>query len=465
MYLAGYTIIIYLLSVLVCYSQTDSLYEYSRMLDSLKLKVSRVVVTGNKITEDEVIIREMKLVPGATLSVKKYLTDYRRLYNLRLFNRVDILPVPEETGKVIINVDVSERWYIFPLPDAGMENGEWKKVWFSLGILWDNMRGMNEELYAGFRVFYNPWVRFSYEIPWIGRKLRLFAKTEASWSRNRNKSIELSGASSNEISYSNQGYDNTVYKISLKLGRKFPDDISVYTDSRFNYMRVSEYKPGRTMSPDGRDIWFSLGLGFSYDSRNFFDYPTKGFYVNTSYHRYGLGDIEINFGRFNFESRTYFPFYITKKYFLTLASKFYNSLALGAQIPVYQREFLGYSDNYVRGWSQFAFEGDNQLTLYNEIRIPILFPKYFRGRDLPLIKDLIIAKDLDYRYGLYLSLIYDAGTVWLKNENIFRKKFMQGAGIGVNFLAPFDYVLRFDWVLRLGKPVVGELGIALRAKF
>ncbi|MCX7877482.1 MAG: hypothetical protein N2510_02450 [Ignavibacteria bacterium] len=464
MIIARYGIIIFL-SVSYSFSQTDSLQEYAKVLDSLKLKVSRVIITGNEVTRDEVILREMKLVPGALLTMHNYLRDFRKLYNLRLFNRVDIIPIPENNKRVIINVNVNERWYIFPLPDAGMENGEWKKVWLSLGILWDNMRGMNESLFAGFRVFYNPWIKFKYEIPWIGRRLKLFSSFEASWSRNRNKSIELSGASSNEINYNNQGYDNTIYRISLKLGKKFSDDISVYTESRFNLMRVSEYKSGRTMSPDGRDIWLSLGLGFSYDSRNFFDYTTKGYYINTSYYRSGFGDVEVNFGRFNIESRMYLPVYLTGKYFLTFASKFYNSLAIGPQIPAYQREFLGYSDHFVRGWSKFAFEGDNSLTLYNELRIPVISPKYLRGRDLPLIRDILIAKDLDYRYGLYLSLIYDLGTVWMKSESIFRKKFMQGAGMGINFLAPFNYVLRLDWVFRLGRPVVGEIGVALRAKF
>ena len=82
-----------------------------------------------------------------------------------------------------------------------------------------------------------------------------------------------------------------------------------------------------------------------------------------------------------------------------------------------------------------------------------------------IVKDIPIVKNLDIRHGLYFTLIYDIGTVWYKNEKISSKRFYNGAGIGLNVIAPFGYVLRADWVFRLGKPTVGQVGFSLSAKF
>ena len=76
-----------------------------------------------------------------------------------------------------------------------------------------------------------------------------------------------------------------------------------------------------------------------------------------------------------------------------------------------------------------------------------------------------IIKNLDLRYGLYFTVIYDVGTVFDKNDRISKLRFLNGAGIGLNFILPFSYVFRADWVFRLGKPTVGQVTLNLSAKF
>ncbi|MEO8513156.1 MAG: POTRA domain-containing protein [Ignavibacteria bacterium] len=436
-------------------------------IDSMNLIITSIVISGNKTTKDEIILREMSLKKGEKFTLKKYSNDLLNIYNLALFTKVDIIPVPVSEKEIMLNIDVQERWYILPLPNAGIEEGEWKKVWVSMNLRWDNFRGRNERLNAGFRIFYNPSVSLSYYVPWVGEKLHLFMGLGGSWSRQRNKSLIAVGrqSGSNTIAYNDSNFENTQYKIELTLGRYFGRNFSVFTEFRFNHLRVSKYAPGRTLSENGLDRYLVVGGGIAYDSRDIYEYATKGLYFRTLYERYGFFDKEINFGRYTLENQSFIPIPIKKDYYITFASKLYTSLAMGANIPYYNHEYLGYSEDYVRGWKGKAYEGDDVFTIYNEIRIPILKPRYVRGRDMMIVKDLPIIKNLDIRHGLYFTIIYDIGTVWYKEENLFKKRFLSGAGIGLNFIAPFGYVVRADWVFRLGTPTVGQLGFSLSAKF
>lgn len=441
--------------------------ENALKIDTLNLKVSSIIVTGNKTTKDDIILREMHLKKGSKFTLKEYSEDLLSIYNLALFTKVDIIPVPVGEKEIALNVDVKERWYILPLPNAGIEEGEWKKIWLSMNLRWDNFRGRNERLNAGFRIFYNPSVSLSYFVPWIGEKLHLFMGIGGAWQRQRNRSLTAVGreSGSNTIAYNDSNYENVQYKAELTIGRYFGKHFSVFTEYKFNHLRVSQYTPGRTVSDDGVDRYITLGAGVSWDSRDINEYATKGLLFRTMYERYGFLDEEVNFGRFILENQSFIPLPLTKSYYITLASKLYTSLAMGAIIPVYNHEYLGYSEDYVRGWKGKAYEGDDIFTIYNELRIPVIKPRYIRGKDMVIVKDIPIVKNLDIRHGLYFTLIYDIGTVWYKDEKISTKRFYSGAGIGVNIIAPFGYVLRADWVFRLGKPTVGQIGFSLSAKF
>lgn len=466
-----FPIIFFLLFSCFSYSQNDSLErvfeENALKIDSLNLKVKNIVISGNEVTKPEIIAREMSLKKNGKFSLKKYSDDLLSIYNLALFTRVDMIPVPVSDKEITLNVDVQERWYILPLPSGGIEDGEWKKIWVGLNLRWDNFRGRNESVNFGFRLFYNPAVSLRYSVPWIGSKARLFMTIGASWQRNRNQSLEAIGreSGSNTIQFRDANYENIQYKAELTIGRNFARRFAVFTEYKFHHLRVSQYRPNRTLSADGVDRYLSIGAGVSFDSRDLIEYATKGDYFKTYYQRYGFIDKEINFGRYTLENQSFIPFSFTGKYYITLASRVYTSIAMGEIIPVYNHEYLGYSEDYVRGWKGRAFEGENVLTAYNEIRIPIIKPRYIKGKEMMIVKDLPIIKNLDLRHGLYLTLIYDIGSVWYKNENIFKKRFISGAGIGINFIAPFGYVLRADWTVRIDKPVVGQLGLSLSAKF
>ena len=232
-----------------------------------------------------------------------------------------------------------------------------------------------------------------------------------------------------------------------------------------NYVRVTEYKIGRTVSPSGKDKYFGIGFGLSFDTRDLLEYSTKGYYLNTNYTRYGYINDEINYGKFNIESQSYLQFSFSDKYYISVASRLFTSLSVGNIIPYYNHVYLGYGDDYVRGWLKKGFEGNDKLTLYNEIRIPLLTPRYINAKELPIVKFVPYINKFDLKYGLYLTLLYDIGAVWNNYDRLSGVGFMSGTGLGLNAVLPFGYVARLDWAFPITKPSVGQVVFTLNAKF
>lgn len=81
-----------------------------------------MVVTGNKVTRDRVILRELT-VQEDTLNTQELQAALARsrenLLNTGLFNTVTVLPVFLGPQEAFVQVEVNERWYLFgPRPSS-----------------------------------------------------------------------------------------------------------------------------------------------------------------------------------------------------------------------------------------------------------------------------------------------------------------------------------------------------------
>jgi outer membrane protein insertion porin family len=101
-----------------------------------KETVARVVVLGNEFTRGSVIDREVTLAPGEALNGSSLLQTQQRLYDLGLFNQVQVTtqnpagPSPDKT--VLVGVEEAKRWTIGygggldvqRLPASGSKQGQ-----------------------------------------------------------------------------------------------------------------------------------------------------------------------------------------------------------------------------------------------------------------------------------------------------------------------------------------------------
>ena len=79
-----------------------------------------IVIEGNRQTKSYIILRELHLNPGDSISIEKMheiLEKARdQVYNATLFIDVKVTPQIISAYNLNILVTVKERWYIFPIP-------------------------------------------------------------------------------------------------------------------------------------------------------------------------------------------------------------------------------------------------------------------------------------------------------------------------------------------------------------
>jgi len=405
---------------------------------------------------------EMQLIKGKVFTNEQCKEDRNRINNLGLFSRTEIEPLIKSGNRILINVKVKEKWYIYPMPSAGIVDGDIHKLWVGASIRWQNFRGRNENVMLNFGVGYNPFIHASYSIPMIGDKLKLFSSISGDYSKERNRSQLALGRANGSSTFNNRefnanNFDYYNYGLKWTLGKYFSRNFSVYTDIGYNFSRVSNYDVGRTVSPDGIDRYMLTGIGLNYDSRDNREYTTVGFQLHLDYQHFGLINSVVDFGRLNFSQNTFLSPKIKEDYSVILSTKLNTSIAFGPYIPLYNHKFIGYGGDIIRGWYWFGFEGDNSLVINNEIKIPIISPDFLEGNQIPVIKKIKYLKNYSYKYGLYLTMFYDVETVWNKGDGFENMKFLNGTGLGLNVILPFGVITKVEWGVRLGTPTVGQI--------
>ncbi len=120
-----------------------------------KVVIDSIQITGNETTKDFVILRELTIGVGDTLTPEIASYDRERIYSLRIFNDVKLRPYFFE-GRNFLLIVVEESWYIYPIPLIVLKDKDWSKISYGMSLSWLNFRGRNERM-TGIATFgYDP---------------------------------------------------------------------------------------------------------------------------------------------------------------------------------------------------------------------------------------------------------------------------------------------------------------------
>lgn len=423
-------------------SELDSLIK----VDSINYNdylISKITIKGNKITKDEVIIRELNLLPGNKFDSTLYVQDFNNLTNLRIFNKIQQSLNPNFENKTLeYIIEVDEAINILPLPQGGMKEGSLKKIWAGVNFQWKNFRGMNETLGLNFGIGYEPFISVSYFNPWISKKEHFFTSFNFTYSKNIKRLIPDSISNIQK----DNAYEYTLHKYytEILIGKFFFKYLKFYADISYNLNNIAKSNILNNFTNIGDENYTKLSLGIIYDKRNDVNYTTHGTYIDFSYSRYGIFSEKVQFNKLELGIKKFIPIRIIKDYFVAYSFFIRSANIFGNVPPDYLLEVYGY-DLYIRGWKDYLFKGENSFGMFSEFRIPIIKPFYVEGKNHFIIKAIPFFKNLNYKYGLYLITFFDIGTVYNRNVKISGLVFKKGYGIGVNILLPFNFIVRVDF--------------------
>jgi outer membrane protein assembly factor BamA len=393
---------------------------YSFVETDSVLIVSDIHILGNQTTKDYVIFREMSIKVGDTLQQNAIERSRNNIYNLGLFNKVDIEYTVQQ-NQVLLFVMVSERWYFVPYPIFGIKYRDPSKLYYGAGVMHQNFRGRNEKLYANAVFGYDRWFSLNYQNPRLTDDGNYF----------------FSGAFAvqklHSLNNQNGEYQNSNIYISGAVGKRFGLYQSLSGTLDYQVWQVNDPLFHRTVSSSGRDAFLTASVQYRYDTRNNREYTTDGTLISVGAAKIGFGESEVNLTGAGFDIRNFFGLRKGSGFGVRTAGSF----TWGGVIPPYKHVFFGY-DERIRGHFYTTYEAEHRMIISAELRLPILLPRYLE------INFFGIPEFQKLRYGLYFAIFADAGKLWWRNQVWSQQPWYSGVGAGLQFLLPYGFVVRTE---------------------
>lgn len=417
--------------------------------------IGNIIVTGNKKTKKYILERELSFKPGDTVLLSDLVTSFQlahdRLFNTRLFNEVVIFLKGFRGYLVDIEIDVKERWYIFPLPyfkpvDRNLtawaqKNYNLDRVNYGAKFTHHNFTGRNDNLTAWLITGYARQIELYYNQPYADKALKHGFGMGFSFAEMRELDAFTTGnqqgfINADTISYSGK-YLSRQFSFSLRyfyrpalrvrhfVGLKFVDvkvdsAVTVYNPHYFNNGQIKVFYP-------------ELAYSFNYTDVDYVAYPLNGIIFETGLVRRGLNqDMNLWLGY----SRFIRSWPLADKLWFGVQNS--NILKLPLSQPFYNQQLFGYGDLYLRGLDKYVVDGTAGIlvrnTLYRELfnfSIPLV-----RGSAHDRIPFRILA-----------TAFNDYGYVYNRDfqNNSLVNRFLYTGGLGLDIVTFYDLTFKFAY--------------------
>jgi outer membrane protein assembly factor BamA len=437
--------------------------------DTLQLKVKSIQFSGNKVTRNSIILRELEVKEGDTVqfqSLSAILTKSEsNLMNTALFNFVEVQAVPIDTSgreysksaneisEYRIEVKVVERWYTWPFPvitlnernfNTWWETRDFDEITYGFVLQRNNFRGRKEKLHFTLMRGYNQTVGLTYENPNINPKKTLGLSLSVFYIRNHSAGYASYNNEQLSLKIKNE-YVRQNFRTQIKL--TYRPQIHYYhalslTYQRFDFMdTLITLNPNFSLNGMNQPDFFQINYRIKADFRDFQPYPLKGHYFDLEIEKTGLSLIEDHINDFVFVKSSLRKYsQIGNRYFISNGITVRQSF--GKSIPYFLQKGLGFDNDFVRGYEYYVVDGQNYMLIRNNFKWTML-PR--RVREIPYLKS---QKFSLIHYTVYLGVHVDLAYVTdktLTNANKLANRWLAGYGLGLDVVTYYDKVFRFEY--------------------
>ena len=420
-------------------------------------RVNSIEIEGNKLTKRETILRELSFQIGDNLTLDEFNEKLKQsklnIGSQWLFNFVDIIPKYNQY-EIDVNIEVVERWYVWPYPILEISERNFNVFWDSLknsnytdfsrlnyGVFlnWYNFRGRNELLKLKFRKGYKEHYLFEYDIPYVNKSKTLGTIINVELFRMKEFHYKTTDNTLLYKSYDDQHFLNwnSAFTLQYKKDLNLTHRLSI----KHSWFEVPE--DIQTLNPNflGNERhsfeYSTLEYHYENEKRNSISYPTKGSFneVLISAHR----GQNTDFNNFKIIAKTEKHFVLKPRWLIG------NSIKAKAQtnttLPYILNESLGFED-YLRGYEYYVIDGEHYTMIKTAIKYELV-PK--QKLDFPYLKMEQFKKSY---YSFYFSIFADMGIVidnQYADENILNNTLLFSQGISLDFVTYYDKLLRLEY--------------------
>jgi outer membrane protein assembly factor BamA len=438
------------------------------------LTIGRIFITGNRITRDRIILRELSIKPGDviySLDLPSILDlDKKKLLNTRLFNTVEIRTLELEPLKVDIIVDIKERWYTFPAPIIELADRNFNDWWqnydhdfrrlnYGLRLYQYNMRGRNETLRLHAQFGFQRRFELMYRFPYIDQKQKQGLTFDFTFAETKNLAFRTT-----EHKYEFLKNDDILRTIRYGgLTYSYRNSFYQTHSFRLEYLSANVSDTVIDLNPrylEGEKLqqkYATASYTFSSDHRDLVSYPLKGHHFSFQLVRNGLlsaDDLQKT------ESTLSYSRYLElgKNYYISNNTVAYASHPDDLSYMNYG--VLGMRRQFVRGYELYIIEGP-YFALNKTTFKKLIFSRDYNWDWMPLEQFSHIP------LSIYLKTYVDIGYVKnyptyeaLNINDRLSNKLLSGAGLGIDVIGSYDMVFRFEYTFN----AEGERGFFFHIK-
>ena len=443
----------------------------------LQVRVNSIYIIGNEKTEKEIILRELDFVTNYSYDWETFLgilkADQQKIFNLRLFNEVEITPLRTGPEEVEVLIAVKERWYILPsvifqLADRNFaewwtnQGRDWSRVNYGLKINHANVGGRNEKLRFSGQLGFTKGLEFTYSKPYIDRQQRHGLSFQLSY--RDQKTVPIASKNNRQLFYTSPLEEvlrkNFATALRYSFRRTFYNFhlLTLGHSTTWVSPKVLEQNPKYFLQPGNRLSFSFFQYSFLHDKRDNIAYATKGELLQLTATKYGLFskknlyELELN---------------LTANKYISLGKGFHFASGLSAgwftspNQPYTLVRGIGYSPNFIRGYELNVIEGQQLVVQKNSLRFQLIDTSF------DLSKAIYNDQFNTLPLSIYLSGNFDQGAVRDRNripENLaLTNQYLFGYGAGIDLVTGYDAVFRFEY--SINKQGLGNFFFNIRAPF
>lgn len=430
----------------------DTLNFFHLPVTPIHLKVRKIIISGNELTREKVMIRELSIDEGDILSTDSL--DYfveeskLRLFNLTIFNEVEIKVIRVNEDEMDWHIQVKERFYVFPQIAFQLADRNFNVWWveqhhnlnrINVGLtgIDKNLAGNLDVLSVGVQAGYTQKIAVSYTKPYVDKDQMHGIGASVSYSRNHQI---FYATDSNKLQYVGNytgAFMTTQFEGALSyIYRPGYATRHIVQLSYKNYWvndTVPQLNHDYFLNGSKRMQLIELLYRFEYNHVDNWNYSLNGEKI--------VAYILSREGIEGFKFQNYLN--VELGYFRNPWSKWYTSVIFRGRLMAPEKQpyafegGLGTAMDYIRGYEYYVINGSDYGVLRLDLKRELI---NFKLKDIPIKYFTVIP------LRVYPKIFSDIGYVRtdVPGNGYLGNKLLYSFGVGVDIITFYEIKIRLE---------------------
>lgn len=424
------------------------------------LQVQRIIIIGNNLTRNTVILRELRLKKGDVVNeaeLEKILKrDEQKLFNLHLFNSATIRTIPIDSATIGLLVEVDERWYTFPIPRFQLSDRNFNEWWenydhdldrvnYGIKLYQYNIWGRNHTLWLTAQFGFQKVFQIRYRVPFIDKRQKQGLIFDADFIEG--KSVPDSTVDHKLDFFKSRRVLRTTQGVGLTY--TYRNNFFVQHRLKYEYRFTTISDTLATLNPNylgenrRRQQFDAITYEFNSDHRDIIAYPLKGYEFSLSIQQTGIV-LQKDLTRTSASLK--FAGFLDLKKNVYLANLSFLYASTPNDLPYFNYGSMGYDKIFIRGYEIYVIEGPQFFLNKTTLKKRIFYRNIRMGEKWP------IERFDHFPFAIYLKTYGDFGYVSnypaynrIAVNNFLTDKLIYGGGFGIDIVTAYDTAIRLEY--------------------